>query len=99
MLLLIYPTRIRLRYRGENYRKYSIEDIAEGTVGVPNPQWSRARQRLAAAAERYYTRIAAQNGAAANDAAIADAKRELDEASIPFSANTASAIYRSMREQ
>ena len=83
---------------GENYRKYSIEDIAEETMGVRNPQWSRARQRLAAAAERYYTLIADRNGAAADESVIADAKRELDEASIPFSADTAFAIYRSMRE-
>jgi predicted ATP-binding protein involved in virulence len=83
--------------RGEDYRKQSIEDIAEGTMGVRNPQWSRARQRLAAAAERYYTLMTERNGTAENDPVIAEAKRELDEASIPFSEDTAFAIYRAMR--
>ena len=84
--------------RGENFRKQSIEDIAEGTMGVRNPQWSRARQRLAVAAERYYSLIADSNGTAADDPAVAEAKRDLDEASIPFSDDTAFAIYRAMKD-
>ena len=65
---------------------YSIEDVAEETMGVDTPQRSKLFLEMEAAAERYYRLLDELND---DDPEIAQAKAELDQIEARFSDNPA----------
>ena len=65
---------------------YSIEDVAEETMGVDTPQRSKPFLEMEAAAERYYRLLDELND---DDPEIAQAKAELDQIEARFSDNPA----------
>ncbi len=60
----------------------SIEDIAEEWQNVDNPQWSKSRQKMFEIAKKYYSAVMAGKD-------TPEMKKELDNAMLPFSNDTA----------
>ena len=74
----------------ERKAPYSIEDIAEETMGVPEPQRSKRFLEMEAAAKRYY-QLLDQCGDSHPD--VVQAKAELDQIEAEFSNNPAYAAF------
>lgn len=72
---------------GTPFSNRSIEDIAEGVMGVPLPQRGQRYQDMYDAAQAYYQVL--QQAAGADDATRQELKARLDELSAPFSDNVA----------
>ena len=79
-----------------DFRRQSIEDIAETAMRVPNPYWSAKREEWWRAATRYYELLEQHGGVSAGSPEIEDAKRRLDEASIPFADDTGFAAMQAL---
>ncbi len=83
----------------ERSEPYSVEDIAEDTMGVEAPQRSRQFQEMEAAAQRYYNLL---DELGDDDAKAAEAKAELNRIESRFSDNPAYAallkLHRSATE-
>jgi predicted ATP-binding protein involved in virulence len=67
----------------DEYVDKSIEDIAEGVMGIPIPQKSIRYQQMMEVAEEYYRTLAQARDASGDELAIL--KDKLDELSIPYS--------------
>ena len=74
----------------ERREPYSIEDVAEETMGVDEPQRSKAFLEMEAAAERYY-KLLDQLGD--DDPKVIKVKAELDKIEARFSDNPAYAAW------
>ena len=81
------PTGIAAPGPGTPFSNRSIEDIAEGVMGVPLPQRGQRYQDMYDAAQAYYQVL--QQAAGADDATRQELKARLDELSAPFSDNVA----------
>lgn len=81
------PTGIAAPGPGTTFSNRSIEDIAEGVMGVPLPQRGQRYQDMYDAAQSYYQVL--QQAAGADDATRQVLKARLDELSAPFSDNVA----------
>ncbi len=81
------PTGIAAPGPGTPFSNRSIEDIAEGVMGVPIPQRGQRYQDMYDAAQAYYQVL--QQAASADDATRQVLKARLDELSAPFSDNVA----------
>ena len=81
------PTGIAAPGPGTTFSNRSIEDIAEGVMGVPLPQRGQRYQDMYDAAQAYYQVL--QQAAGADDATRQELKARLDELSAPFSDNVA----------
>ena len=74
----------------ERREPYSVEDVAEETMGVDAPQRSKLFLEMEAGAERYY-RLLDQLGE--DDPDVTDAKAELEQIEARFSDNPAYAAW------
>lgn len=74
----------------ERTEPYSIEDVAEETMGVDAPQRSKLFLEMEAAAERYYELLDRLNE---DDPRVVQAKAELDRIEARFSDNPAYAAW------
>lgn len=70
----------------ERREHYSIEDVAEETMGVDSPQRSKRFLDMEAAAQRYYSLL---ERLADDDPEVIEAKAELDWIEARFSDNAA----------
>lgn len=70
----------------ERNEPYSIEDVAEETLGVDRPQRSKLFLEMEAAAQRYYTLL---DRSGDEDPDVVEAKAELDRIEARFSDNPA----------
>ena len=70
----------------ERREPYSIEDVAEETMGVDSPQRSKLFLKMEAAAQRYYELL---DELSDDDSKVTKAKAELDRIEARFSDNPA----------
>lgn len=81
--------------RSGDFINQSIEDIAEHTQGVTNPQWSEKRKELYETAKHYYATLEEMNGNMVEEELI-ELRNKLEKLKKPFTNNPA---YSALMEQ